>query len=95
MDKFEARPVQKAGFWFTVGAVQALAVMFVCGWLIIKALNWFDIPARDATDPPGGRSQLALRTDHETGCQYLATRSGGLTPRRAADGRQICRENNQ
>lgn len=37
----------------------------------------------DETDNPDSyeRSQLSIRTDHKTGCQYLAYRSGGLTPR--------------
>jgi hypothetical protein len=45
----------------------------------------------DATDGVGVRSGLGLRTDSETGCQYLESRFGGLTPRLTADGRHLCR----
>lgn len=44
----------------------------------------------DDTDGPTGRSGLALRHDAGTGCEYLASRWGGITPRLTADGRQIC-----
>ncbi len=50
--------------------------------------------ARDDTDPGewGKRSEIAARTDSLTGCQYLTTKAGGLTPRLDAEGRHIgCR----
>lgn len=39
----------------------------------------------------GDRSGMRLRTDAGTGCQYLETSDGAITPRRRADGRQVCR----
>ena len=36
------------------------------------------------------RSGLELRFDHGTGCQYLVTRQGHITPRLGRDGKQIC-----
>lgn len=40
----------------------------------------------------GGRSGMSPRTDALTGCQYLATSAGGITPRVDASGKQIgCR----
>ena len=49
----------------------------------------YDAP-RDATDSATARSNMALRIDYGTGCQYLANSSGALTPRIGADGHQIC-----
>ena len=45
---------------------------------------------RDDTDPPGNRSNLLIMTDHATGCQYLTSVRGGLTPRLDENGKQIC-----
>jgi len=45
----------------------------------------------DETDGHGSRSGIALRTDNGTGCQYLESRFGGLTPRLDRAGKQICR----
>ena len=47
--------------------------------------------AADDTDSPGSRSGLGLRIDDGTGCHWLESRYGGLAPRLAADGKQICR----
>jgi hypothetical protein len=52
--------------------------------------HWFG--GFDETDSPQERSNLGLRTDFGTGCQYLESSFGGLTPRLGADGRQICRQ---
>lgn len=38
---------------------------------------------------PAGNSVTAT-VDAETGCQYLTTPAGGITPRLGVDGRQIC-----
>lgn len=48
---------------------------------------------RDDTDGRE-RSGLKLHTDHGTGCQYLSTPGGGITPRMSADGttHHGCRE---
>lgn len=45
--------------------------------------------ARDATDPPDGRSGMDLNTDFETGCQYLSKNHGGITPRLDGNGRHM------
>ena len=61
-------------------------ILYTVGWLIgITPIG------RDETDPGewGARSNLAIRTDSQTGCQYLAASSGGLTPRLDANGRHI------
>lgn len=44
---------------------------------------------RDATDGKE-RSGLALKTDAATGCQYLVSPWGGITPRLDRLGKQIC-----
>lgn len=67
-------------------------------WLVGLALTvaFSNTPLfRDNTDPGdwGKRSSIAPRTDSLTGCQYLTTSSGGLTPRLDVDGKHIgCRE---
>ena len=68
-----------AGLMFTAGCISALVIVGVVNQLVNRALNRV---GRDATDPPKGeRSGLVLRTDHETGVEYLITRGGGITPR--------------
>ena len=47
-------------------------------------------PPRDNSDPIGGRSNMSVLTDALTGCQYLATQRGGITPRMGADNKQVC-----
>ena len=46
----------------------------------------------DETDAGGGqRSGVTLRIDHGTGCHYLETTGGGITPRLDPAGDHICR----
>jgi len=55
-------------------------------WIIVilcigsYAYNLTDF-GKDSTDSPDGRSNMAVRTDHKTGCEYLESGGGGLTPR--------------
>ena len=51
-------------------------VAFVLGFAVAQPEH-----PRDTTDPPVGRSELRLRVDYATGCEYLSTAFGGLTPR--------------
>ena len=44
---------------------------------------------KDDTDPPDGVSGLGLYTDNATGCQYLAIRRTGITPRMSATGAHL------
>lgn len=49
-------------------------------------------PLDDTDSPDGRRSNLSLRIDHGTGCQYLSVYQAGLTPRAGPDGRHMgCR----
>lgn len=92
--------VERLGKWFAKGVIEALgdvvlivfvvfAVLSVGVPLVGRALNMGPI---DDTDTAFGKSSgMAPRRDALTGCEYLETRGGGLTPRLGADGRQICR----
>lgn len=64
-------------FWFLVAL--CLFLIYIC-------------PAspRDDTDPPEGRSGMALFIDNRTGCHYLGNPLGGITPRLDGKGRHIC-----
>lgn len=61
--------------------------------LLIQNLLSLTPLGRDDTDAGrwgGGRSGVKPVTDALTGCQYLITRDGGITPRLDADGKHIC-----
>jgi len=47
--------------------------------------------AKDDSDPPDGISGMVVYHDHLTGCEYLASGHGGITPRLDANGKQVCR----
>lgn len=36
------------------------------------------------------RSDMSIKTDYLTGCQYLTTSWGGITPRLDKNGKQVC-----
>lgn len=63
--------------------------------LALVVMNIAGFMRRDDSDASDTRrSGLTVRTDHRTGCQYLATVSvwgeSSITPRMDADGRQVC-----
>ncbi len=85
------KDVEKIGKQLTEGALSAIGKWAIIAALGIAAWHWAWPPARDATDPPSGpRSGMQLRTDSGTGCQYLETKGGALTPRMDRAGRQVC-----
>lgn len=45
----------------------------------------------DSTDSSSARSGMALHRDAETGCEYLASPWGGITPRLRASGDHMCK----
>lgn len=53
------------------------------GYLIIVVfqLGMDKFSDRDSSDMPDKRSGMTIRVDALTGCQYLESRSGHLTPR--------------
>lgn len=73
------------GFMFTGGA---LSVIGIC---VATAMAFQFLAPTDETDGAGARSQMALRVDHGTGCQYLESSRGSLTPRMGRDGKQVCK----
>lgn len=70
---------------FKHGFVVMVATGVLCGGLAFYLLN-----PKSSADPAGGYSGLHVMVDALTGCQYLATQKGGLTPRLDANGKQIC-----
>lgn len=66
--------------WLTEALLFAVLLCLVLHWLGNK---------RDNSDAKR-RSGLIVRTDALTGCQYLETILGGVTPRLDKDGKQIC-----
>ena len=69
-------------------APSTLAAVLVS--IVIVAAMSMGRPPRDNSDPIGGRSNMSVLTDALTGCQYLATQRGGITPRMSADNKQVC-----
>ena len=65
----------------------------LCVAVLLLQLVWAKLSiGRDDTDGES-RSGLRLRTDARTGCQYLESTSGGLTPRLDRGGQHICDPN--
>lgn len=73
----------KLGSGILLGAV--LTIVIQAGIQAIAAR-----PLDDTDSPAGQRSNMELLTDHGTGCQYLLSEGGGLTPRLDASGKHIC-----
>lgn len=67
-----------------------IAKLFL-GVVVVVALIGISPLGRDDSDPGfwGTRSNVAVRIDHKTGCEYLEGRNGGLTPRLDVDGGQM------
>ncbi len=57
--------------------------------LIQGAYLFFDI-GKDDSDSEDKRSDMSVRTDYKTGCQYLESSKGELTPRLQKDGTHLC-----
>ena len=74
------------------GAWQYFANTIFWAFLILVIFKWWQGDfERDDTDGKSVRSGMELRTDFGTGCQYLESKGGGITPRLKSDGRQVCR----
>lgn len=77
------------------GACYGIGLFLLPILLLSLVYDWaderFELRPIDATDRSfQERSGLALRTDYGTGCQYLETSAGNLTPRLDAEGRHVC-----
>lgn len=91
--------MHQIGRSFTSGVITELATVLIIGFVILvvlqAVLNWLDY-GTDSSDKSGTqRSGVAVRIDHGTGCEYLETSKGALTPRLDAEGRHICRQSNR
>lgn len=80
-----ANELARTAFWVVFAvAVISLAADFAGGFL--------GLPPGDDTDVSWAQhSGLRPRRDALTGCEYLETHDGGITPRLRADGHQVCR----
>ena len=76
-------------------------ILVVFGILTLSSIAGAEIDAAifkwsgygaDSTDTEDHRSGMALFTDAGTGCQYLASPWGGITPRMGASGKHVCPE---
>ena len=72
-------------------AIKLTLIWIVAAGVFVAALS--RCQPTDSTDTSrSDRSGLKLHTDAMTGCQYLSTSGGGITPRLDSQGRQICNE---
>lgn len=68
----------------------AVAGGVIIGLIVVAYVSHGGNPLRrDATDGKK-RSGLVIYTDYGTGCQYVATMMGGLSPRLDKNGKPIC-----
>lgn len=72
--------------------ISMIVSILIVGLLFALFSQLFNLAPKDDTDPPGGRSGLIIYTDHLTGCQYLRSGFGGLTPRMDGSRRHICED---
>lgn len=90
--KAEGGMEMNARMGFTAWVFGMLRLMFFI-FTAILGVNLSPV-GRDDSDPGewGRRSGISVRTDHLTGCQYLESWGGGLTPRVDREGRHLgCR----
>ena len=74
----------KGAFSSFIETVLFVAMLLIAGCVVESLMP------RDSTDLPGERSGVKPTVDALTGCHYLRTLFGGITPRMGADGRHIC-----
>jgi len=74
-----------------VNAMFKLSIAYLAAMIVIGVVVFFFFqPEKDSTDPIDGHSGLSIKVDAMTGCQYLTTTDGGLTPRMDKSGAQLC-----
>ena len=73
---------------YCIGVFIGLLIAF----FVFLAVQLSSTKPLDATDNhiTGIRSNLTILVDHGTGCEYLKSVSGGLTPRINPQGKHIC-----
>lgn len=72
--------------WALIGAM--IAVMAAVMGVAMYATH----PTKPTVADPGSAEWKGILTDNQTGCQYVVTISGGVTPRMDATGKQMCDE---
>lgn len=85
------RAVIDVAGWMTRGVVSYLGGLVIIVFLLLALYDASGLRPRDSTDSPTERSGLRPRVDYGTGCQYLETGVGGITPRLDKTGKQICK----
>lgn len=70
----------------------AITVLFLILYGFISLVSLIITPIDNSDKSFFKRSDLKIHTDYKTGCQYLSTFWGGITPRLDKDGKQICIE---
>ena len=75
--------------WFSAGLQFGLGLGTAFFVVIVVMALMSGVKPKDDSDPPNGRSGVAVVTDHRTGLQYLKAPGGGLIPRMGMDGQQI------
>ena len=72
-------------------AVIGAVALYAAALLLLLIFNFMFLDYDDTDDEANGvRSGLIIRIDHGTGCQYLQTKAGNLTPRLNRNGRHLC-----
>jgi hypothetical protein len=92
-DKLQSITAREFGKQFAKGVLWDFLLPLYGGFVVLAVIIAIAMNAwgsRDSTDSPTKRSNMALRIDHGTGCQYLASKEGHLTPRMGRDGKQVC-----
>lgn len=83
----------EASAWSIIGKL--LILWFIASMVAAGAsylLSRYTDIGRDDSDPPAGRSDMKIMTDHATGCQYLMGSRGGLTPRLDETEKHMCKK---
>ena len=84
--------IRRVGTHFAFGVIFAASLWLAFALIAqagIDALGWRHLDDTDSAS--GDRSGVKPRIDYGTGCQYLETAGGGITPRLGRDGKQVCR----
>lgn len=92
--KYDKRELQFVGRHLFEGALEGFGKWVVIAFIVFAIVGALASGLRvgfDSTDSPHGkRSNMRLRTDYGTGCQYLESSAGHLTPRLNAEGSHVC-----
>lgn len=82
-----SRAIYTAGKGLIWYIAKLVTVIYIIGFLINASASALEI-GWDTTDGKS-RSGMSLHRDAATGCQYLSTSSGGITPRLSNDGQHM------